>query len=136
MRVIEPHALAFDGFRWHARARDAEAGAFKDYLLGRLSKADLLGPAGAPASHDADWESWVVLVIAANPGLPGAQKAIIERDYSMRGGRAELKVRRALAHYAKQRLGLDLDPAARTPQDQHIVLVEERDAQPGSTPAR
>ena len=42
--LIEPHALGYDGFRWHARARDAEDGAFKDYVLGRLSGASLQGP--------------------------------------------------------------------------------------------
>ena len=43
----------------------------------------------------------------------------------MRGGIAELRVRRALAYYTKHRLGLDLDPKARRPEDQHVVLVEE-----------
>jgi hypothetical protein len=37
-RVIEPHALAYDGFRWHARAFDRESGAFRDFVLGRMSK--------------------------------------------------------------------------------------------------
>ena len=123
MRRIEPHALAFDGFRWHARARDAEDGAFKDYVLGRLSGATLQGPAQASAGTDADWASWVTLTIAPNPGLSPAQKKVIERDYGMRGGSIDLKVRRALAYYTKHRLGLDLDPKARRPEDQHVVLI-------------
>jgi len=123
MRRIEPHALGYDGFRWHARARDAEDGAFKDYVLGRLSGAALLGPAEAPSSTDQDWHGWVTLVIAPNPGLSAAQKKVIERDYGMRGGTADLKVRKALAYYTKHRLGLDLDPKARRPEDQHVVLT-------------
>ena len=122
MRRIEPHALAFDGFRWHARARDAEDGAFKDYVLGRLSGATLQGPAQEAADTDADWTSWVTLTIAPNPGLSPAQKKVIERDYGMRGGSVDLKVRKALAYYTKHRLGLDLDPKARRPEDQHVVL--------------
>jgi hypothetical protein len=48
----------------------------------------------------------------------------------MSGGRAEIRVRRALLYYALRRLGLDTDPAARKPQDQQIVLLkrEEIDA--------
>lgn len=123
MRRIEPHALGYDGFRWHARARDAEDGAFKDYVLGRLSGATLLGPAEAPSSTDQDWHGWVTLTITPNPGLSPAQKKVIERDYGMRGGTADLKVRKALAYYTKHRLGLDLDPKARRPEDQHVVLL-------------
>jgi hypothetical protein len=123
MRRIEPHALGYDGFRWHARARDAEDGAFKDYVLGRLSGASLQGQAEAPSSMDQDWHGWVTLTIAPNPGLSPAQKKVIERDYGMRGGTADLKVRKALAYYTKHRLGLDLDPKARRPEDQHVVLV-------------
>jgi hypothetical protein len=69
-------------------------------------------PAAASAQHP-----------PAQPGLSPAQKKVIERDYGMRGGTADLKVRKALAYYTKHRLGLDLDPKARRPEDQHVVLV-------------
>ena len=35
-REIEPHALAFDGFRWHARAFCRNDTVFKDFLLSRI----------------------------------------------------------------------------------------------------
>ena len=108
-------------------ARDAEDGAFKDYVLGRLSGASLQGAAEAPSSTDQDWHGWVTLTIAPNPGLSPAQKKVIERDYGMRGGTADLKVRKALAYYTKHRLGLDLDPKARRPEDQHVVLTTRSD---------
>lgn len=44
----------------------------------------------------------------------------------MRGGKAKIKVRRALLYCALKRLGLDTDPAARTPQDQQIVLLNRK----------
>jgi hypothetical protein len=65
----------------------------------------------------------MTLTIAPNPGLSPAQKKVIERDYGMRGGTVDLKVRKALAYYTKHRLGLDLDPKARRPEDQHVVLT-------------
>src|SRR6185312_7032252 len=37
-RTIEPHALAHDGFRWHARSFDRESGEFRDFVLGRIAK--------------------------------------------------------------------------------------------------
>ena len=48
---------------------------------------------------------------------------MIALDYGMKGGKAEIKVRRALLYYALRRLGLDTDPTARKPQDQQIVLL-------------
>jgi len=111
-----------DRFRWQARARarDAEDGAS---MPERLSGATLLGPAEPPSNTDRDWNSWVALTTAHNPGLSPAQKKVIERDYGMRGGRVDLMVRKALAYHTKDWLGLDLDPEARRPEDQHVVLM-------------
>ncbi len=126
MRTLEPHALAHDGFRWHARARDVEANAFRDYVLGRLSGAELGPFSEVSPLEDSDWQTRVTLTIAANPRLGEDQKRIIERDYGMQDGRAEIATRRALLFYTKLRLGLDLDPDARRPEDQHIVLIDEQ----------
>ncbi len=41
----------------------------------------------------------------------------------MRGGTFDLKVRKALPYDPRPRLGLDLDPKARRPEDQHVVLL-------------
>jgi len=35
-RWIAPHAIAFDGFRWHTRAFCLTDKAFKDFLLSRM----------------------------------------------------------------------------------------------------
>jgi len=125
-RTIEPHALAFDGFRWHARARDVEDGVFKDFVLGRLSRTVLGAEAEGSGADDIDWTTVITLVIAAHPNLSEAQRKAIEMDYGMRRGRAEIEVRKALVYYTKKRLGLDLKAGARRPEDQHIVLLEER----------
>lgn len=126
-RTIEPHAIVFDGFRWHARARDVEADGWRDFVLGRLSRAALLdAPSESSPGDDTDWQGMVQMTIAANPGLSPAQRRVIERDYGMQKGRLVITVRRALQFYTKIRLGLDLDGQARAPEDQHIVLVEER----------
>jgi hypothetical protein len=122
-RVIEPHALAHDGFRWHARAFDRESGEFRDFVLGRLSQPKLADAAVAAPADDADWHGTVALVIAPHPALTPAQARAIALDYGIRGRSAALKVRRALLFYALKRLGLDVPPGTRPPHEQHIVLV-------------
>jgi hypothetical protein len=122
-RIIEPHALAHDGFRWHARAFDRETQEFRDFVLGRMSKPKPAGPAGARPQDDRDWREFVPLVIAPHHGLTPAQAQAIAADYGIRGGSTTLRVRRALLFYALRRLGLDVRAGARAPQEQHIVLV-------------
>ena len=66
-----------------------------------------------------------------------AQAKAIALDYGISKGKAEIRVRRALLFYALRRLGLDVGPDIRPPQEQHIVLINrgEIDAL-RSTPAQ
>lgn len=122
-RWIEPHALAFDGFRWHARAFCQNDQVFKDFLLSRIVEVGEQGPVTAEPSADEAWHTEVVLQIGPHPDLSDNQRRAIEMDYGMEEGRAQIAVRRALLFYALKRLGLDTDPAARRPHDQQIVLL-------------
>ena len=122
-RWIAPHAIAFDGFRWHARAFCLTDECFKDFLLSRMIEIRDSRESGTSADDDLDWNSEVVLEVAPHPELSETQAKVIALDYGMRGGSAKIKVRRALLYYALRRLGLDTDPAARRPQDQQIVLM-------------
>ena len=122
-RVIEPHALAHDGFRWHARAFDRETGMFRDFVLGRLGRPKLAGPALSVAHQDDDWQSLVPLLIAPHPKLTPAQARAIAVDYRIKGRSLRLEVRRALLFYALKRLGLDVKEDARPPHEQHITLL-------------
>jgi hypothetical protein len=126
-RVIEPHALAHDGFRWHARALDRETGEFRDFVLGRMSKPKAAEPAGSAPKDDIAWHSFVALVIAPHPGLTPAQTRAIALDYGIRGSSASIKVRRALLFYALKRLGLDVAPGTRPAHEQHIVLLNREE---------
>lgn len=122
-RWIAPHAIAFDGFRWHTRAFCLTDECFKDFLLSRMLKIRGAQESDASAADDSEWHSEVTLEIAPHPDLSETQATVIALDYGMRGGKVKVKVRRALLYYALKRLGLDTDPAARTPQDQQIVLL-------------
>ena len=134
-RWIAPHAIAFDGFRWHARAFCLTDEYFKDFLLSRILKIRGSRESDVSAGADHDWHTEVTLEIGPHPALPETQAKVIALDYGMRGGKAKIKVRRALLYSALRRLGLDTDPAARRPQDQQIVLLN-RAALTGVQPKR
>lgn len=126
-RVIEPHALAFDGFRWHARAFCRNDRVFKDFLLSRILQVEDKSDRESDPADDCAWTNEVVLEIGPHPELSEMQRRVFEMDYGMTGGVAKIPVRRALLYYALKRLGLDTDPAARRPQDQQIVLLNRDD---------
>jgi hypothetical protein len=122
-RWIAPHAIGFDGFRWHARAFCETDRVFKDFLLSRILETREARPSAVTADADADWHEFVTLEIGPHPELSETQKNVIALDYGMRGDKAKIQVRKALLYYALKRLGLDTAPAARRPQDQQIVLL-------------
>lgn len=124
-RWIAPHAIAFDGFRWHARAFCFGDKVFKDFLLSRILDIRAKLNSETSSEHDCDWHSEVTLEIGPHPELSETQAKVIALDYGMHGGKATIKVRRALLYYALRRLGLDIDPAARRPQDQQIVWLNK-----------
>ena len=126
-RWIAPHAIGFDGFRWHARAFCLTDQTFKDFLLSRIIEIRSHKPSEVSAEVDTDWNELVVLEIGPHPDLSETQQKVIALDYGMRSGRATIPVRKALLYYALKRLGLDTDPTARRPRDQQIVLLN-RDA--------
>ena len=126
-RWIAPHAIGFDGFRWHARAYCLTDEVFKDFLLPRILETRGSKASEISGTDDAERNKEIALKIGPHPELSDSQQKVIALDYGLRSGKAKIKVRRALLYYALCRLGLDTDPSARNPQDQQIVLPN-RDA--------
>ena len=122
-RWISPHALAFDGFRWHARSYCEKSGEFRDFVISRIMEARQTRPPADPSASDIAWNEILELHIGPHPALSPNQKRVVELDYGMENGQVTILVRQALLYYALKRLGLDTDPAARRPQDQQIVLL-------------
>lgn len=131
-RWIAPHALAFDGFRWHARSFCEKSGEYRDFVISRIIETRQSRSTQVQTAADADWDEIVQLEIGPHPALSPNQKRVIELDYGMQNGRVVIPVRRALLYYALKRLGLDTDPAARKPQDQQIILLNTNDV-PGAS---
>lgn len=126
-RWVAPHALAFDGFRWHARAFCEKDKAFKDFVLARIREVRDSRPAPADPQKDKGWHERVRVIIGPHPGLSEGQRKAIEADYSMTGGVSVVDVRACFLWYFLKRFGLEGDARSKRPQDQHVVLLNDED---------
>lgn len=104
-RLISPHAIAFDGFRWHTRAYCHTRTEFRDFVLGRVLGVRLHSNSDIDPQLDHSWCTFVDVKIAPHPDLTQAQRRAIELDYGMERGIAVLRVRSALLFYVLRQLG-------------------------------
>ncbi|MFG7159720.1 WYL domain-containing protein [Burkholderia pseudomallei] len=120
-RVITPHALAFDGFRWHVRAYCHIRELFLDFVIARIREIEATEPPARGAEQDSEWNAFVTLEIIANPGLSESKRRVIEMDYGMECGQVNLHCRQALLFYTLRQLRLDEGRDERS-ESQHIQL--------------
>ena len=107
-RIIEPHSIVNTGLRWHARAYNEENFDFRDFVLSRITAAELIDePAESSAEYDEDWTEMFTLELAPHPGLSAAQQASLLTDYGANEDVIYLKVRRALIAYSLHALSVD-----------------------------
>lgn len=128
-RAITPHALAFDGLRWHVRAFCHSETRFKDFVLSRILDLGNNIEAGRAASLDAQWHDFFEVVLVPNPRLAEAQRETVARDYEMTGGRLSIPVRRALLYYFNKRLRLDVAETMDDPKETPVVLFNRAEFQ-------
>jgi WYL domain len=105
-RWIRPHALAFDGDRWHVRAWCFENGDFRDFVLSRVQKTLETRTSTIDPQADSKWHSIVTIHICPSEYLTDDQRAAVERDYCMSAGELRLSIREALVFYQIRRLNL------------------------------
>lgn len=123
-RTLSPHAIAYDGFRWHMRAFCHQHDDFRDFVFARVLTVIAEATSDVEPAADSAWHTSVQLVLAPHPELTEGQKRVIELDYGMKDGRLFMHTRRALLFYLLEHLGLD--PAPRTtPQAKQVVLLNE-----------
>lgn len=120
-RVLTPHALAHDGFRWHARAYCHSRKQFRDFVIARMLEVNGFEPAASSPDVDDEWHTIVPLVLVPHPELSESHRRAIELDFAMKGGQVEFQCRQAFLFYALRHLRLDLDGSAK-PEAQQIAL--------------
>lgn len=128
VRQIAPHALAFDGYRWHVRAWACDRGDFRDFVLTRIDQIRPGLPADFDPAEDVEWSNTIKLDLRPHPGLTEEQSLAIQRDYALDGGRREIEVRLSMAFYFIKRMNLDLTdlPPARAQISLHnLAEVQE-----------
>jgi hypothetical protein len=127
-REIGPHAIAFDGVRWHTRAFSFEHDAFRDFVFARILSIARGRPMEIDAQKDTAWLNMLGVVVKANPELTLAQRRAIELDYGMEQGSLRFEVREALLFYLLQQLSL-LPSSPKDPHQQ-IVLANREALEP------
>lgn len=126
-RRMTPHALGYDGFRWHARAYCHIDNKFKDFLLPRILGVRNPGEPGASGADDRQWNETFDVEIGPHPDLTPSQKDVVAKDFGMKNGRAVLTVRYAMLFYVLKRLGLLGDATQLSARTQHIVALNREE---------
>lgn len=122
-RAIAPHALAFDGHRWHVRAYCCEKEDFRDFVLSRIDQIGEFRPATFDPADDVEWQTKVTLCLRPHRDLRPEESHAIALDYGMKDGKRELELRASLAFYFIRRMNLDLKVTdTLTPQRLQIEL--------------
>ena len=122
-RQVSPHAFAFDGTRWHVRAFCHRDHKFKDFVLSRFTDAREGGDPGVNPEQDHLWNTWVDVVLQANPRLKPHQRAAIEEDYAMVEHVLVLSMRKALLFYLEKHLRLDYPDEGMPPEAKPLCAV-------------
>ena len=122
-RRVSPHALGFDGFRWHARAFCHRRLTYRDFVLARVLAITIEGPFETDPQADLEWYNTIEAIIVPAPQLSDSQRRAIELDYGMQDGRLVLQVREALLFYYLKHLGLLDEPGKKSATTDQIALA-------------
>lgn len=104
---IAPHAFAFDGARWHARAWCYGTSRFRDFVLTRIQEVHGKRAGNVNSSDDADWHKFVVIEIEPSPDLTLGQRDSVVTEFGMQNGKLCKTIRKALVSYFIRHLRLD-----------------------------
>jgi len=121
-RTIHPFALANSGLRWHCRAYDELRDEFRDFHLGRITKATVSSASNIDNKNDKPWHTNVELVVGPHPELSVAQKKVIMMEHG--GGETfSLNVRASMVEYTLQNYLISKKPFEGEPKAQPLYLV-------------
>ena len=127
-RTIEPHALINTGLRWHVRAYSQDTFDFRDYVLSRITKAEMLNEeVESGAAYDDDWVELTTLQLAPHPKLEQKKRLHLLYDYGAENDVIELNVRRSLVGYVLQKLSVDTTSDHSLNPDKYQMIVLNRD---------
>lgn len=133
-RVLAPHAIAFDGLRWHVRAYCFARKDFRDFVLARMLAVELGQPSSIDAASDNQWTTNVRLVLVPHPQLSESRRRVVELDYGMVSGEAVVECRQALLFYVLKHLGFNQPQGSSLTKQ--VALKNEAELRALLTPAQ
>lgn len=126
--VLSPHALGFDGLRWHARAWCHERKLFRDFAVGRLQvDGRAVGAQKINPESDIGWNTHVPIVLVPHSKLSPDQRETVMKDYDMKSGELVLECRKAMLFYTLRHLNIEDLKEFESPTRQHVVVKNAAD---------
>lgn len=122
-RWVAPHALAFDGARWHARAWCYKRSRFVDFVLARFVDIGDSREAEVDGRLDREWNTAICVILAPHPELDVPHRKAIELDYGMTDGKIEVPMKLALYYYFEKHMGLDLETT--DPKRRQVIVINK-----------
>lgn len=111
-RIFVPHALVNNGLRWHIRGYDRKRKGFRDFVINRIQKAQLLLSdtihQEETKDHDIQWNRIVEMEIIPHPNIK--HKEVIEHEFEMKNGVLKVNARAAVVGYFLRRWNIDCSP--------------------------
>lgn len=98
-RSIGPHAIVFDGIRWHVRAYCFEHKDFRDFVMARILQGEKTHESNVDSSKDDCWNTSVRVVLTTATPLTTGQKRAVALEYGMEDYRLVVPTRKALLLY-------------------------------------
>lgn len=126
VRWIAPHALVYDGARWHARSWCYNRSVFNDFVLARMLSVGQSRQSNIDPQMDREWREYFTMKLAPHPDLSEHQRQAIEMDYGMADGVIEIPMRLCMTRYFERHYGLDL-PANLLPPTRRQVVLQNRE---------
>lgn len=123
-REVVPFAIINNGLRWHIRGFDRKSKEFRDFVLTRIEKPQIIETSNIEdyenPNADAYWSRIVELEITPHPKRSLKDHQITMMDYEMTDGVLKVQVRAALAGYLLRQWSVDCSA------DQSLVSEEFR----------
>lgn len=127
-RVIQPHTLVYNGYRWHVRAWCEKNRDFRDFVLTRIyDEPDWLTEQTMPVEADEAWNTPVDIEVVADSRLTPAQQRLVAEDWGFEDGVLRIPTRAALVAYSLQlfRLAPGMRDATELEQPLHVRNLEQ-----------
>lgn len=120
-RCLRPHAFGHDGYRWHVRAWCAQVEDYRDFVLGRIEKAEWPEIIEQALPADREWQTIESVTFRPHRELSDSARRAIELDYGIaRGGVLRMEVSQAMKPYLLAHLRV-----ATLELPQHFELAEQ-----------